>query len=66
MRKPAAEDLEKIRDRVSKEMSLRLAIPKIKIIVHTGDSGIAAGARKVMRACDELQYFWLREEREET
>ncbi|MEW5909208.1 MAG: (2Fe-2S) ferredoxin domain-containing protein [Thermodesulfobacteriota bacterium] len=50
MPKLTVKDLETIRDRVSKEMSLRLAIPKVKIWVHMGETGIESGAREIMDA----------------
>ena len=43
-------DLEKIRDRMAKTMSLREGEARAKVIVHMGTCGIAAGARKIMSA----------------
>jgi len=42
------EDLRKIRERASKELSLRKGDARVKVIVGMGTSGIAAGARDVM------------------
>lgn len=50
MSKLTIEDLKKIKDRVIKENTPRLGEAKIKIIVHMGTCGIAAGAREVMNA----------------
>ncbi|MBN1277441.1 MAG: (2Fe-2S) ferredoxin domain-containing protein [Deltaproteobacteria bacterium] len=50
MSKLTIEDLKKIKDRVIKENTPRLGEAKIKIIVHMGTCGIAAGAREVMNS----------------
>lgn len=50
MSKLTIEDLKKIKQRVIKENTPRLGEKKIKIIVHMGTCGIAAGARDVMNA----------------
>ena len=50
-----AGDLEKIREKMAKAMSLRDGQPNAKIIVHMGVCGIAAGARKIMSALLALQ-----------
>ncbi|HOP46733.1 MAG TPA: (2Fe-2S) ferredoxin domain-containing protein [Desulfobacteraceae bacterium] len=50
MSKLTIEDLKKIKQRVIKENTPRLGEKKIKIIVHMGTCGIAAGAREVMNA----------------
>jgi len=42
------EDLRKIRERASKELSLRKGDARVKVVVGMGTSGIAAGARDVM------------------
>lgn len=49
------EELRKIRERASKELSLRKGESRVKVIVGMGTSGIAAGARDVMSAfLDEI------------
>jgi NADP-reducing hydrogenase subunit HndB len=42
------EDLEKIRERMAKTISLRGGEARAKVTVHMGTCGIAAGARKIM------------------
>lgn len=41
-------DLAKIRERMARTMSLRDGDARVKITVHMGTCGIAAGARKIM------------------
>ena len=48
------EELRKIRKRVQSELCLRGEKVRIKIVVGMGTSGIAAGAREVLRALLEL------------
>jgi NADP-reducing hydrogenase subunit HndB len=49
-------DLDKIKERVKKTMSLRSGEATARIIVHMGTCGIAAGARDVMSAVmDEIE-----------
>jgi NADP-reducing hydrogenase subunit HndB len=48
MEKLTIEDLKKIKEETSKETSLRHGKASIKITVHMGTCGIAAGARDVM------------------
>jgi NADP-reducing hydrogenase subunit HndB len=48
MPKIKPEDLAKIRERMSRTMSLRDGDARAKITVHMGTCGIAAGARKIM------------------
>ena len=48
MAKLKIEDLKKIKDRVQGETSLRAGERRVKVTVHMGTCGIAAGARKVM------------------
>ncbi len=49
------EELRQIRERASKELSLRKGDARVKVIVGMGTSGIAAGARDVMAAfLDEI------------
>lgn len=43
------EDLRKIREKAEKEMKLREGKARVKIIVGMGTSGIAAGARDVLK-----------------
>ena len=50
MSKIKPEDLEKIRERMTRTMSLREGDARVKITVHMGTCGIAAGARKIMSA----------------
>jgi NADP-reducing hydrogenase subunit HndB len=50
MPKIKPQDLEKIRERMARAMSLRDGDAKAKITVHMGTCGIAAGARKIMSA----------------
>lgn len=44
------EDLEKIRQKVRSTMVVREGIGQVKITVHMGTCGIAAGARKILAA----------------
>ncbi len=48
MSKVKPEDLEKIRERMARTMSLRDGDARAKVTVHMGTCGIAAGARKIM------------------
>jgi len=48
MSKIKPEDLEKIRKRMARTMSLRDGDARAKVTVHMGTCGIAAGARKIM------------------
>ena len=48
MAKIKIEDLKKIKDRVHAETSLREGERRVKVTVHMGTCGIAAGAREVM------------------
>ncbi|MCK4544931.1 (2Fe-2S) ferredoxin domain-containing protein [candidate division WOR-3 bacterium] len=49
------EDLRKIREKVQNEMCQRVENAKIKITVEMGTSGIAAGAREVLKTfTDEI------------
>ena len=48
MPKIKPEDLKKIREQMSRTMSLRDGDVRAKITVHMGTCGIAAGARKIM------------------
>jgi len=48
--KISPEDLEKIRAKMAKTVSLREGDARGKVTVHMGTCGIAAGARKVMAA----------------
>ena len=50
MAKLTIEDLKKIKEKTTKETSLRDGPANIQITVHMGTCGIAAGARDVMRA----------------
>ena len=55
MGKLTIEDLKRIKEKVQKETALREGGARVKIIVHMGTCGIAAGAREVMDALlDEL------------
>jgi NADP-reducing hydrogenase subunit HndB len=53
MAKLTIDDLKKIKEKTSKETSLRDGHANIKITVHMGTCGIAAGARDVMSALME-------------
>ena len=53
MAKLTIEDLEKIKEKTAKQTSLRDGSANIKITVHMGTCGIAAGARDVMSALME-------------
>ncbi|MFP3927674.1 MAG: (2Fe-2S) ferredoxin domain-containing protein [Desulfobacteraceae bacterium] len=48
MPKLTIEDLKRIKEQASKDMSLREGEAAVKITVHMGECGIAAGAREVM------------------
>lgn len=50
MPKLKPEDLEEIRERTRRLTSLREGIGRVKITVHMGTCGIAAGARRIMEA----------------
>ncbi|MBL7152113.1 MAG: (2Fe-2S) ferredoxin domain-containing protein [Phycisphaerae bacterium] len=50
MSKIKPEDLDKIRERMARTMSLRDGDARAKVTVHMGTCGIAAGARKIMSA----------------
>ncbi|MEO0247618.1 MAG: (2Fe-2S) ferredoxin domain-containing protein [candidate division WOR-3 bacterium] len=50
------EDLRKIREKAEKDMKLREGKARIRIVVGMGTSGIAAGAREVLKAfLDEIE-----------
>ena len=53
MAKLTIDDLKKIKEKTTKETSLRHGEANIKITVHMGTCGIAAGARDVMNALME-------------
>ena len=53
MAKLTIDDLKKIKDKSNKETSLRHGDANIKVTVHMGTCGIAAGAREVMNALME-------------
>lgn len=48
MSKIKPKDLARIRERMARTMSLRDGDSRVKITVHMGTCGIAAGARKIM------------------
>ncbi len=48
MSKIKPEDLDKIRERMTRTMNLRDGDARARITVHMGTCGIAAGARKIM------------------
>jgi len=50
MSKLTVESLEKIKEKIRRTTLLREGIGKVKIIVHMGTGGIAAGARKIRDA----------------
>jgi len=53
MAKISIEDLKKIKEKTAKDTSLRHGFTTIKITVHMGTCGIAAGAREVMNTVME-------------
>jgi NADP-reducing hydrogenase subunit HndB len=53
MSKMRPEDLDGIAEKIKKTMLLREGECRLKIIVHMGTCGIAAGARNVMKAFTE-------------
>ncbi len=53
MAKLTIEDLKKIKEQTSRDTSVRHGTAKVKITVHMGTCGIAAGAREVMGALME-------------
>ncbi len=53
MAKLTIEDLKKIKEQTAKSTSLRDGDANVKITVHMGTCGIAAGAREVMNALME-------------
>ncbi|MBI5404128.1 MAG: (2Fe-2S) ferredoxin domain-containing protein [Ignavibacteriae bacterium] len=50
MAKLKIEDLEKITEEFKRKMTLREGAGRVKITVHLGTCGIAAGARKIMNS----------------
>jgi NADP-reducing hydrogenase subunit HndB len=55
MAKLSIQDLKKIKENAAKDISLRQEKGRIKVIVHMGTCGIAAGAREIMSTLmDEL------------
>ncbi len=56
------EDLKKIREKAEKDMALRDAKARLKVVVGMGTSGIAAGARETLKALlDEVAARELRD-----
>lgn len=53
MTKISIQDLKKIKEKTAKSVSVREGMANIKITVHMGTCGIAAGAREVMNALME-------------
>lgn len=53
MGKMTIDDLKKIKEKTAGETSLRNGAANVKIVVHMGTCGIAAGAREVMSALME-------------
>ena len=53
MSKIRPEDLDSIGEKIKRTMLLREGSCRVKIIVHMGTCGIAAGARNVMKALTE-------------
>jgi NADP-reducing hydrogenase subunit HndB len=53
MAKLSLEDLKKIKEQTAKNTSLRDGVANVKVTVHMGTCGIAAGAREVMNALME-------------
>jgi NADP-reducing hydrogenase subunit HndB len=55
MARLSIEELKRIKEKTARETSLRTGTARIKITVHMGTCGIAAGAREVMNALmDEM------------
>ncbi|MCX6133878.1 MAG: (2Fe-2S) ferredoxin domain-containing protein [Ignavibacteriales bacterium] len=50
MGKMTIADLERIRDEARYKTAIRLGTARVRMIVHTGTCGIAAGARGIMKA----------------
>jgi NADP-reducing hydrogenase subunit HndB len=60
MAKLTIDDLAKIRDRTRHDTTLRQGAGRVKITVHMGTCGIAAGAREIMTAViNELERLGL-------
>jgi NADP-reducing hydrogenase subunit HndB len=56
------EDLKKIREKTEKDMLLRSAATRLRVVVGMGTSGIAAGARETLKAfLDEIEKRGLRD-----
>jgi NADP-reducing hydrogenase subunit HndB len=56
------EDLKKIREKTEKDMRLRAAATRLKVVVGMGTSGIAAGARETLKTfLDEIEKRDLRD-----
>lgn len=56
MSKLKPDDLDQIGEKIKRTMLLREGSGRVKIIVHMGTCGIAAGARKIMKALmDEVE-----------
>ncbi len=56
MAKLKPEDLEKITEKIKRTILLREGEGRVRVIVHMGTCGIAAGARAIMRALlDEIE-----------
>ena len=49
MAKLTVEDLKKIREKTAAELSLRQTPASIRVTIHVGDCGLAAGARDIMK-----------------
>ena len=54
MAKLSIDDLKKIKEKTAKEISVRSGPSHVKITVHMGTCGIAAGARDVMSSLMEV------------
>ena len=56
MAKLKPEDLEKITEKIKRTILLREGESRVRVIVHMGTCGIAAGARAIMKALlDEIE-----------
>ncbi len=56
MAKLKVEDLKKIKENAAKSLRLREGEHRVKVVVHMGTCGIAAGAREIMKALlDEIE-----------
>lgn len=48
-------ELKKIREQFQQQMTLRAGMARVKVIIHMGTCGIAAGARDILQEAMKLQ-----------